>query len=231
MGLRAGSEICSADSTKCVCLSSGSSVKQDSKAHRKSNSLPQRTKSTLALILKTLTALLTAQVNTDSPPDAASGSGTGSSEAGSAGGAVACLASSISSSSGMTSFIRLWLHTFATSLMSEWRQCKEHAVPGMRGGATAAPAPAPAPLASTRPGQALALGGAPGCLREQLRYKDTLLAVVVGEAGQDSGQDPRGVGQHHPASQLDELPHPAHGRQLDQVVWGKKKPTKQDKQW
>lgn len=135
VGLQAGSATRSADSTKCICLSSGSLVKQDSKAHRKRSSLPQRTKSTLALILKTLTTLLTTQVNMDSPLDAASGSGTGSSEGGSAGGAVACLASSISSSSGMTSFIRLWLHTFATSLMSEWRQCKEHAVPGMRGAA------------------------------------------------------------------------------------------------
>lgn len=49
--------------------------------------------------------------------------------------------------------------------------------------------------------------------------KDTFLAVIVGQAGQDSGQDSRRVGQHHPTSQLDELPHPAHGRQLDQVVW------------
>lgn len=51
------------------------------------------------------------------------------------------------------------------------------------------------------------------------RAKDTFLAVVVGQAGQDGGQDPRGVGQHGPAGQLDELPHPAHGCQLDQVVW------------
>lgn len=49
--------------------------------------------------------------------------------------------------------------------------------------------------------------------------KDTFLAVIIGQAGQDGGQDPRRVGQHHPASQLDELPHPAHGRQLDQVIW------------
>lgn len=49
--------------------------------------------------------------------------------------------------------------------------------------------------------------------------KDTFLAVIVGQAGQDCSQDPRGVGQHHPAGQLDKLTHPAHGCQLDQVVW------------
>lgn len=70
-----------------------------------------------------------AQTNGDSPLDAVSGLERDSSEVGSAGRVIDCLASSISSSSGMTSFIRLWLHTFATSLMSGWRQCKEHAVP------------------------------------------------------------------------------------------------------
>ena len=52
------------------------------------------------------------------------------------------------------------------------------------------------------------------CLRE----KDTLLAVVVGEAGENSSQDARGVGQNHPACQLNELPHPCHSCQLDQVI-------------
>lgn len=51
------------------------------------------------------------------------------------------------------------------------------------------------------------------------RVKDTFLAVIIGQAGQDSSQDSRGVGQHYPACQLDELPHPAHGCQLNQVVW------------
>lgn len=74
-------------------------------------------------------APLMAQTNGDSPLDAASGLERDSSEVGSAGRVIDCLASSISSSSGMTSFIRLWLHTFATSLMSERRQCKEHTVP------------------------------------------------------------------------------------------------------
>lgn len=74
-----------------------------------------------------------AQANRDSPLDAASGLETGSSRLGSADRVIDCLVSSISSSSGMTSFIRLWLHTFATSLMSEWRRCKEHAVSCMLG--------------------------------------------------------------------------------------------------
>lgn len=51
------------------------------------------------------------------------------------------------------------------------------------------------------------------------RVKDTFLAIIIGQAGQDSGQDPGRVGQHHPAGQLDELTHPAHGCQLDQVIW------------
>lgn len=51
------------------------------------------------------------------------------------------------------------------------------------------------------------------------RVKDTFLAVIIGQAGQDSSQDPRGVGQHYPARQLDELPHPAHGCKLNQVIW------------
>jgi len=73
----------------------------------------------------------------------------------------------------MTSFIRLWLHTFATSLMSEWRQCKKHAVPHAANchiwPATEKPplrpqqgCPNPAtatPLVSKGPVQVLALGG------------------------------------------------------------------------
>lgn len=51
------------------------------------------------------------------------------------------------------------------------------------------------------------------------RVKDTFLAVIIGQAWQHGSENPRRVGQHHPAGQLDELPHPAHGCQLDQVIW------------
>ena len=58
--------------------------------------------------------------------------------------------------------------------------------------------------------------------QQALMTKDIFLEFpVVGETGEDSGEDPRGERKHRPPRERNKLLQPRDSRELDHIIWNK----------